>query len=111
MEKITHRFIAKRQTTVALNIEDVRRFLHSGPNHHDDIDDDYTHLEQLENSEDLENGNGNGNGKGKGKGKNRRKLEEEEEQKYTGFLLLRSLEQNEIRDLVAKGISFQLALL
>lgn len=67
LEKVTHRLIAKRQTTVLLTVEDVRRFLQSG--------ETIKHIE-----------------------------EHVEEEKYTGLLLLQSLEENEIRTLVAKGI-------
>ena len=76
LDNVTRRLIAKRQTTVQLNIEDVRRFLHSGG---DDGDYEYnvvTHVEE----------------------------EEEDNSKYTGFLMLQSLEEGEIKQLVAKGI-------
>jgi len=71
LEKITHRLIAKRQTTVQLNIEDIRRFLHSG-----------TEMETIGHVD----------------------IKDEGEVQYTGFLMLRSLEEGEIRQLVAKGI-------
>ena len=76
--KTVSRLIAKRQTTVQLNIEDVRRFLHSGTN---------GEVKRQEKADDL---------------KHRVNAEDEIPQRV--FLLLRSLEHNEIRNLVARGI-------
>lgn len=74
LETQVHRLVAKRQTTVTLNIEDVRRFLHYSDEHQENRTIEHQEFEQ------------------------------EESERYTGFLMLRSLDPNEIRNLVAKGI-------
>ena len=76
--KTVSRLIAKRQTTVQLNIEDVRRFLHSGTN---------AEVKRQEKADNLKH-----------------RVNTEDEKPQGVFLLLRSLEHNEIRNLVARGI-------